>query len=159
MSLLQSTARRWTPEDTQQTVRIWADLTTRLMILYSSRAKKHLTMWSRVPGEMAAAAQQTTGLGAWWTLTLQCLQLKEWWLGKVGSISSLSSAFSICRAHIHALPARSESEAERRALLILVQELSLVTAYARQSYEQHRADREAEKAAQAQAGMPTEEQE
>jgi hypothetical protein len=40
-----------------------------------------------------------------------------------------------------------------------VQELSLVTAYARQSYEQHRADREAEKAAQAQAGMPTEEQE
>ncbi len=156
---LQSTARRWTPEDTQQTVRIWADLMTRLMILYSSKTQKHLTMWSRVPGEMGAAAQQTTSLGAWWTLVLQCLQIKEQWLGKVSNISSLSSAFSICMDMIHALPARSESEAERRALIILVQEMSLVTAYARQSYEQHKVDKAAVRAALAMAGPPADEQE
>lgn len=123
----------WTRAEQDTVAAEWVRLTVAIIRHYSRNPSLRQKMWTRVPGTMRLRATQSTSLDQWYTATLRSLQIDR--QGSASDNSSLSSVWPQVRASLRSR-AESLEASERRALALLVREISTIEALAKQAHEQ-----------------------
>jgi hypothetical protein len=148
---VKAAAVRW-DDATRESVRIhWTDI---LIALVRSYEGKRMTMWERIPNMMTAAARQTVTLDAWFTQVLRSLQIPDPGPAKrQDGSSSLSSIWDGARSAFRGLcPGMPNgiTQAERRALRLLTDEIMTIVAEARLRWDGIKTEAAAKRAAREQ---------